>query len=78
MRTASHREGPAFPASPAAPNPRRRRFLLTLGLTSAGAAASVAAPLAASGVAGTAAAADSSGGYRETEHVRDYYDSARI
>ena len=54
------------------------RFLLTLGLTSAGAAASVAAPLAASGVAGTAAAADSSGGYRETEHVRDYYDSARI
>jgi hypothetical protein len=76
MPAHSHGEGYVLPASPAVPNPRRRRFLLTLGATSAGAAA---APLAASGVVGEATSATSSAsGYRETDHVRDYYDSARI
>ena len=58
-------------------NLNRRRFLFALGATSAGAA--VAPALAAAPeVAATTASAEAASGYRETEHVRDYYDSARI
>jgi hypothetical protein len=55
----------------------RRRFLLAVG--AGGAAAAAAQPLAAP-VADPAAnaAADTAQGYRETEHVRDYYASARL
>ena len=55
----------------------RRRFLFAFGATSVGAAA---APVLASSAQVTAEpVADAKGsGYRETEHVRDYYDSTRI
>jgi len=61
-----------------ATNLSRRRFLFTLGAGGAGAA------VAASGAGGAAAqvVADAPTGdaaaYRVTEHVRDYYRSARI
>ena len=58
---------------------KRRRFLLALGAGGAGAAAvatqTLTAPLAGTV---TAQAADTAQGYRETEHVRDYYATARI
>ena len=61
-------------------NVKRRRFLFTLGAGGAGAAAAVASTLP-----GTAAVqlvatqtADANAGYRETQHVRDYYRSAKI
>lgn len=55
----------------------RRRFLFAFGATSVGAAA---APVLASAAQATSAAVEGAkaSGYRETEHVRDYYDSARI
>lgn len=66
---------------PAAQTPvtdlKRRRFLLALGAGSAGAATAVAQPLAAAADAAPAASAASQG-YRETEHVRDYYASTRL
>jgi hypothetical protein len=55
----------------------RRRFLFALGAGGAGAAAAAASPAIAT-PATAPPAADASTGYRETEHVRDYYDSARI
>ena len=55
---------------------KRRRFLFALGAGSAGAAA------AAVPVANAIEAADTqsseSKGYRETEHVRDYYATTRL
>jgi hypothetical protein len=68
--------GDAFPSSTSA-NQGRRRFLFALGATSAGAAAAPALA-AAPDVAATSTDAKAASGYRETEHVRDYYDSARI
>jgi hypothetical protein len=70
---------PALISTQSAASLPRRRFLLALGASGAGAAAVAAAPTLAS----TAAAVDNSApaattGYRETEHVRDYYDSARL
>jgi hypothetical protein len=55
----------------------RRRFLFALGASGAGAAAAAASPAIAA-PAMAPPAGDTSSGYRETEHVRDYYDSARI
>ena len=62
---------------PASTSLTRRRFLFAFGATSVGAAA---APVLASAAQATSAAVDGTkaSGYRETEHVRDYYDSARI
>lgn len=62
----------------AAPDSRRRRFLFALSAAGAGAAAASAAPAVSATVtpAATEAAARTSG-YRVTDHVRDYYDSAR-
>ena len=61
---------------------KRRGFLLALSTGGAGAAASViAAPIAAPIAVVAAQAAttsDDGSGYRETEHVRDYYRTARI
>jgi hypothetical protein len=56
----------------------RRRFLFALGVGGAGAAAAAASPSIAAPAAVTPTAAVASSGYRETEHIRDYYDSARI
>jgi hypothetical protein len=58
-------------------NLKRRRFLLALGAGSAGAATVAAQPLAAQLPAAAAAPADSAQGYRESEHVRDYYATTR-
>ena len=65
-------------ASLAAPDNRRRRFLFALGVSGAGAAAASAAP----GVSATVAPAEAqpaseSRGYHVTDHIRNYYDSAR-
>ena len=72
----AHQSG-GRPSHSASANLKRRRFLFALGVTSAGAAAAPALATApeqgAAVVAPTAAS-----GYRETDHVRDYYDSARI
>ena len=80
MRNASQRAGQASDApSTRAPSSdfTRRRFLFALGASSAGAAAAAASPTLAAPAAADAAAKSASG-YRETEHVRDYYDSTRI
>jgi hypothetical protein len=57
---------------------KRRRFLLALGAGSAGAASAAAKPLTAVADPAVNAGADTAQGYRETEHVRDYYASARL
>jgi hypothetical protein len=58
---------------------KRRRFLLALGAGGAGAAAVAAQALAAPIVpAALPADADASQGYRETEHIRDYYATTRL
>ena len=63
-------------AAPPSTNPKRRRFLFTLGVGTAGAATAVAALPAAA--AADAATAQSEAGYRETAHVRDYYRTAKL
>jgi hypothetical protein len=81
MRNASQRTGSAsgvLSTSPSNGYPRRR-FLLALGAGGAGAAAAVASPgLAAQSAAAPNSARETTSGYRETEHVRDYYNSARL
>jgi len=69
---------PEIAAHPQSADPKRRRFLFALGAGSAGAAAAAAAvlPSAAAATEATAGAAET--GYRETEHVRDYYRTARV
>jgi hypothetical protein len=57
----------------------RRNFLLTLGLTGAGAAAVALikqTPEQAAQVAGNEPAAGR--GYQETDHVRNYYKTTRV
>jgi hypothetical protein len=80
MRKASQRTGSASAVSavPANHDCTRRRFLLALGAGGAGAAAAAATPALAAPVTAPAAADKAASGYRETAHVRDYYDSARI
>ena len=73
----SPRSAAAVPeAAPASTDPKRRRFLFTLGVGTAGAATAAAALPAAA--AADAATAQSEAGYRETEHVRDYYRTTRL
>ena len=59
---------------------KRRRFLFTLGAGGAGAAAAVVGSLQGTAAVqlATAQTNDADAGYRETEHVRDYYRSAKI
>lgn len=78
---ATHSPHPAAVDSSASPSvsPNRRRFLFALGAGGAGAAA-VATRALAGPIAPAVATADAKGqqGYRETDHVRDYYATTRI
>ena len=58
-------------------DPSRRRFLFTLGVGGAGAAAATSGALKAS-VTQEAVPATDDAAYRESEHVRDYYRTTRI
>ena len=60
------------------PDSKRRRFLFALGLGSAGAAVSAAASVSAVADVSVAEPAVAEGGYRETDHVRDYYRTAKL
>jgi hypothetical protein len=58
---------------------KRRHFLLTLGASGLSAATVAVAALPGGAAAATEVAAGTAdAGYRETEHVRDYYRTARI
>ena len=81
MSTSSQREAQASDPTHVAQstNLKRRRFLLALGAGGAGAAAVAAQPLSQPLAQSTAeVAADTQKGYRETEHIRDYYATTRI
>jgi hypothetical protein len=81
MRTPSPRVGPSTgtPAAASSPSVSRRRFLFALSAGGAGAAAAVAAPALATSAAGNdVVAAPATSGYRETDHVRDYYATTRL
>jgi hypothetical protein len=81
MSNSSQRAAPASAPTRATDSPdiKRRRFLLALGAGGAGAAAAATNALARPVVpAETPADADVAQGYRETEHVRDYYATTRI
>ncbi len=69
----------ALSPSPGSLDSKRRRFLFALGLGSAGAAVSAAASVS-SAVTDVSAAepAAADGGYRESQHVRDYYRTAKL
>ncbi|MEP7329628.1 MAG: hypothetical protein ABI777_10485 [Betaproteobacteria bacterium] len=81
MSTTSQKNAPASVPTHAGTSTdlKRRRFLLALGAGGAGAAAvatqSFSAPAT---VEATADAPVEGAGYRETEHVRDYYATTRI
>ena len=60
------------------PDSKRRRFLFTLGVGSAGVAVSAVAPVSAVADVTVAAPAVPNDGYRETAHVRDYYRTAKL
>jgi len=81
MSISSQRAAPASAPTRATDSPdiKRRRFLLALGAGGAGAAA-VATNALVSPVMPSASPdeAASSQGYRETDHVRDYYATTRI
>ena len=55
---------------------KRRRFLFTLGVGTAGAATAAAGLPATAAV--DAATAQSEAGYRETTHIRDYYRTVKL
>jgi hypothetical protein len=83
MRTSSRSDRPvATPAdtSPAAADLKRRRFLLGLGVGGAGAATAAVGALPSIAAANPAVPAPEhdGNGYRVTEHVRDYYRTAKL
>ena len=79
MRKATQLTGKAGDAPPSSDATffNRRRFLFALTATGAGAAAAPALAAAPEVPVGSSAT-EAASGYRETEHVRNYYDSARI
>jgi hypothetical protein len=81
MSNSSQRAAPVSTPTRATDSPdiKRRRFLLALGAGGAGAAAVATNALASPAMpAATPDGAESSQGYRETDHVRDYYATTRI
>jgi hypothetical protein len=65
-------------AAPPSTDPRRRRFLFTLGVGTAGAATVVAALPATAAADAATAQSESDAGYRVTTHVRDYYRTTKL
>ncbi|MEO5701216.1 MAG: formate dehydrogenase [Casimicrobiaceae bacterium] len=66
-------------SAPASTDLKRRRFIFSLSAGGAGAAAALAVTPAVAAVMPTIAApARTDAGYQETEHVRDYYRTARL
>ena len=65
------------PASPPA-NLRRRGFLLSLGAGGAAAAAVALKPLSEASPDLPNTAPEAGQGYRDTQHVRDYYRTTKI
>ena len=57
---------------------KRRRFLFSLGAGGAAAAATAAMPGAGAAQVATTDSDDTGSGYRETQHVRDYYRTAKL
>ena len=57
---------------------KRRRFLMAFGAGAAGAASATALASAPAVVAESVESRPASQGYRETEHVRNYYATTRI
>ena len=81
MGTSSQSKLPASESTRAALSPdfKRRRFLLALGAGGAGAAAAATQSIARPVTPTTSPAdTDSAQGYRETDHIRDYYATTRI
>jgi hypothetical protein len=80
MSTSSQPQSPASVPTHPAPSTdlKRRRFLLALGAGGAGAAAVAVQPIVNAASDPAAAVTDSAQGYRETDHVRDYYATTRI
>jgi len=81
MRTSSRSVRPAAAVSPAQPtstDPKRRRFLFTLGVSGAGAVAASVAAMPAAATPSASADDEPDAKYRETAHVRDYYRTTRI
>ncbi len=79
MSDASHRDTSTAAQKSAAhsPRPTRRRFLMAFGAGAAGAPSApvLAAPAA---IVEPPQAPSRSQGYRETDHVRDYYATTRL
>ena len=67
-------------SSAPSPDLKRCHFLLSMGAggVSAAAVAVAAIPGSAAAIEATTAANIDESGYRETEHVRDYYRTARL
>jgi hypothetical protein len=63
---------------PQATDVRRRRFLMAFGAGAAGAAASASAVSGPAAIVAPTAPEPESKGYRESEHVRNYYASTRL
>ena len=61
-----------------APDARRRRFLMAFGVSAAGAASASALATAPALAVEPAQDTPDAQGYRETEHVRNYYATTRI
>lgn len=82
MRNPTGKPGSGAPSSVSSPaaNLKRRRFLYTLGAGSAGMAAAtvVALPSVAALIPPVTEPAAATSGYRETEHVRTYYRTAKV
>lgn len=56
----------------------RRKFMVTLGLGGAAAAAAVVAGKGSDGKKADGGAQDEGKGYRLTQHIREYYRTARV
>ncbi|HSU43533.1 MAG TPA: hypothetical protein VLN42_04895 [Casimicrobiaceae bacterium] len=79
MSDASHRDiSPAAAVAAPSPDSKRRRFLMAFGAGAAGAASASALAATPAALVEGAQPAPASQGYRETEHVRNYYATTRI